>query len=126
MERANDVHQLLVSKMAEKLISAGIQPYYNGLIDLYCSIRDSYFIFEMKSITIENEKSQIRKAISQLYEYRFIHELNNSNLIIVLEKKPTESWIIEYLLEDRNIDITWLENGRFITPNGAEYNINKH
>jgi hypothetical protein len=89
--------------MASVLSRRGYQPLFNALIDLYCKFASGYFIFEMKSIGPSNEVSQIRKAISQLYEYRFLHGLKDAQLVIVLSCKPKEAWVVDYLLEDRSI-----------------------
>lgn len=115
-ERANLVHQLLVRTMSSQLSASGFQALYNALIDLYCDIRGSFYIFEMKSVTESNEVSQIRKAVSQLYEYRFLHGLKGAQLVIVLNREPSEAWVVDYLVGDRSILICWLTSDGFACP----------
>jgi hypothetical protein len=116
LERANMVHQLLVNTMSSTLFARGFQPLFNALIDLYCDISGQFYIFEMKSVTESNEISQIRKAVSQLYEYRFLHGLKDAQLVIVLDRKPREAWVVDYLIADRSILICWLASDRFACP----------
>ena len=51
----------------------------------------------------------MRHAISQLYEYRFLHSLFDASLWIVFSTKPFSKWYINYLLVDRTINILWIE-----------------
>jgi len=107
-ERANIVHSQLVNVMAQKILDKGLTPMSNGLIDLFACKNNAYLLFEMKSVHSSNECSQIRKAISQLYEYRFLHNFPGAELCMVLSAKPSENWILDYILNDRNILICWL------------------
>jgi hypothetical protein len=74
------------------------------------------FIFEMKSSDKSIIVDQVRKAVSQLYEYRYRHRYHsekpireNAVLVIVLQQSPDEpSWLKEYLLFDRHIAVCWL------------------
>jgi hypothetical protein len=58
---------------------------------------------------------KIRKAISQLYEYRYRYYQagqikKNTILILVLQNKfLTNLWMKDYLLLDRNIAVCWLK-----------------
>ena len=63
----------------------------------------------MKSITTRNARSQVRKGLSQLYEYQYLQNLPNSNLVLVIEAPiPTSSsWMIDYLETSRNINLIW-------------------
>jgi hypothetical protein len=102
--------------MSSVLFTRGFRPLYNALIDLYCDIQGRFYIFEMKSVTASNEVSQIRKAVSQLYEYRFLHGLKDAQLVIVLNREPREAWVIDYLVGDRSILICWVASDRFACP----------
>jgi len=116
VERASVVHDLLVRTMSARLSSNDLQPFYNDLIDLYCTIDGTTFIFEMKSTTDKNQLSQVRSAVSQLYEYRFLHNMDGATLVVVLDKPPHEPWVIEYLLEDRAMLLCWLSGDHFECP----------
>jgi hypothetical protein len=116
LERANIIHNQLVNTMASKIVGTGFLPLNNNLIDLFIAQDEMNIIFEMKSIHNSNECEQIRKAIAQLYEYRFLHNMSDAELCIVLNKRPNESWILDYILKDRNILICWLNNDKFECP----------
>lgn len=79
------------------------------------------FIFEMKSSDESIIIEQVRKGVSQLYEYRYRYYSSgqireNAVLVIVLQKSPAgQSWLKDYLLFDRHIAVCWLreDNSRF-------------
>ena len=109
IDRANDAHRRLVNLVAEKIRSSSHIPRYNQLIDLATRIEESDYIFEMKSITNDNARSQVRRGISQLYEHQYLQNLPNANLVLVVENAlpPTSAWMIEYLELSRNINLIW-------------------
>lgn len=79
----------------------------------------------MKSTTDGNVHSQIRRAISQLYEYRYLQEVPAAKLVIVLESPPPREkrWIVDYVVKDRKLLIAWdgdQKNLKFPSENGAE------
>jgi hypothetical protein len=108
LDRANNTHIQLVNIVAERIRVAGGIPKSNHFIDL-ASTLDQDYIFEMKSTTLENVKSQVRKGISQLYEYRYLENKPEANLVLVLESPLTgdNSWMIDYMENDRNIHLVW-------------------
>lgn len=112
-QRRNLEHKILVEKIDTVLRSIGAVPMENEHIDLYADIpADGAFIFEVKSGG-ENLLEQVRKGLSQLYEYRFRYKnlLNpDLHLCMVLPSEPMEiPWIIEYLCNDRKICLCWFE-----------------
>ena len=107
-EKANREHARILTMLAAKLRANGHRPYENVFIDLYTEVSNQAYIFEVKSNNSRNVLSQIRKAISQLYEYRYRSEKNNATLCIVLQEKPSQEWIEDYLLHDREILVCWL------------------
>lgn len=117
LERANNIHSNTLKLLNELLLNNGYITQFNQFIDLFCRIKTGPAIFEVKSISTDNERSQIRHAISQLYEYRYLHNLQEASLWLVLSNKPKEKWLIEYLSNDRNINIIWLEENSFCGPN---------
>lgn len=113
-QRRNLLHKILVDQMDQRLRSMGAAPMDSPHIDLFANIpQDGSFLFEMKSGG-ENFLDQIRKGISQLYEYRFRY--GNSlgqdvNLCLVTPAEPsTPSWLIEYVCIDRDINLCWFES----------------
>lgn len=109
IERADNAHRHLVNLTSEKIRNAGSIPKYNQFIDLAAHLNNVDYIFEMKSTTANNERSQIRAGISQLYEYRYLQNKPQAQLILVIENQLsiTEGWRLEYLEQDRGIHLIW-------------------
>lgn len=112
LERSNHAHQQLVNLVAERISSAGGIAKSNALIDLATAL-DLDFIFEMKSMSESNTKAQVRKGLSQLYEYRYLQYKADAKLVLVLEKPlpKKEAWMVDYLENDRNIHVIWDGDG---------------
>lgn len=114
-QKRNLAHKELVDKMERWLLDIGAQPQENDHIDLFAKIPgDGSFIFEMKSGG-DSLLEQIRKGLSQLYEYRYRYQEvikdNHVSLCLVLPENPTNiPWITDYLCDDRDINICWFEN----------------
>jgi len=68
-ERAVTSHETLVNLMAERLRQRGAIPKANPYVDLSARLDEEDYLFEMKSTTEDNPHSQIRRGLSQLYEY---------------------------------------------------------
>lgn len=118
-ERANDIHERLVLLMAEKIRSLGFIPRCNAYIDLWVDLKRDEFLFEMKSVTKTNILEQVRKGLSQLYEYRYTQNLTKSKLCLVVNKKPRgdNAWLVDYLGKDRRVFLLWSEDlKRFCPP----------
>ena len=107
-EKANREHARILTMLAAKLRANSHSPYENVFIDLYAEIAGQTYIFEVKSNNSRNALSQIRKAVSQLYEYRYRSSKDGAILCIVLQEKPQQNWIEDYLLHDRGILVCWL------------------
>jgi hypothetical protein len=112
LERATNAHRILVNLVADRMRSGGAIPKANQFIDLAATLEQD-FIFEMKSTTAGNVNAQIRKGISQLYEYRYLENKPDANLILVVENPLThnESWMLDYMETDRNIHLVWDGDG---------------
>ncbi len=113
LQRRNLAHKELIDKMDAWLRRLGAIPTENDHIDLFAKIpEDGSFIFEMKSGG-ESLLEQIRKGLSQLYEYRYRYrdEINDPeiSLCLVLPERPTIPWVTDYLCKDREINICWFE-----------------
>lgn len=107
-EKANREHSRILAMLAAKLRANNHTPYENVFVDLYTQVADQEYIFEVKSNNLRNALSQIRKAIAQLYEYRYRSNKNGATLCIVLQQKPSQDWVEDYLLHDRGIMMCWL------------------
>lgn len=113
-EQASSQHTRLITKFSKLLQNKNITPLRKGRIDLFGTKGNDVILFEMKSITQDNERKQIRNAIGQLSDYEFI-ELNsyrkNDNKIIrciALERKPSDDNTIGWL-KYLGIFIYWLD-----------------
>jgi hypothetical protein len=122
LEQANRDHAETVARLSEVLTTRGYQAEHNRFIDVFCRLRTGSAIFEIKSLSVGNERSQCRHALSQLYEYRYIHSLTKATLWLVLSRKPSENWIVDYLCSDRDIHVVWLEDGTFFGPSIEQFN----
>ena len=110
-QRRNLEHKILVDQVDELVRGLGAVPKENSHIDLYAEIpNDGSFLFEMKSEG-QSLLDQIRKGISQLYEYRFRYKdvlKQDVILCLVLSKDPLGlPWVYEYVCLDREICMIW-------------------
>ena len=126
-EKANIHHRNIVRIISSRLKASGIEPMSNMYIDI-CCLGEAPLLFEVKSCNNTNILSQVRKAVSQLYEYRYRHQkLLNAKLIIALETKPIgeKEWLIDYLFNDRDILLCWLEGDENLVCTTDSYDILK-
>lgn len=85
-------------------------PYFNSE-----NKTDLTFIFEMKSSDDSIAIEQVRKAVAQLYEYRYRYYREkqikqNAILVLVLQNSlKNHAWMKDYLLLDRHIAVCWLK-----------------
>lgn len=109
VDRANAVHSSLLNLVADRLRSAGAIPRNNRLVDLAAFAGDRSFLFEMKSTTSSNARSQVREGLSQLYEYRYLQNLPDATLVLVISDplETKDSWMRDYLEEDRRVHLVW-------------------
>jgi hypothetical protein len=118
-DRANAIHRTLVNMVADRLRSSGSIPRNNHFVDLATNKGEQSYLFEMKSVNDDNSRSQVRAGLSQLYEYRYLQNLPEAKLVLVisdpLSKKDT--WMQEYLEEDRKIHLIWDGNDQLFASN---------
>lgn len=110
-ERASHTHWRLVDAKATFLKERDLDPYSNPQIDLFTHDAGAVIIYEMKSVEVQgaNLHSQVRKAVAQLYEYRYIYNEPSARLCIVsnAEVLAAERWLLRYLANDRLIAYEW-------------------
>ncbi len=101
LERANKTHWSLVDGKSRFLLAKGLQPLQTTHIDLFVKDPAQVVIYEMKSVTDSGAHllSQVRKAVAQLLEYRYVYSEPLARLCIVTNKAPgsTGAWILDYL-----------------------------
>lgn len=119
LERATRKHEATIESFTVSVASQyGLKSYENTSgYDIFTQIDDTRgLLVEVKTVTPRNISKQIREAVSQLYEYkfRFKDELSlNVKLVILLDQDPKDfipDWIYDYLANDRNISLWWVDN----------------
>ena len=114
LERANAIHWKLVDGKSLFVSALGATPHDNVHIDLFAEKGKDLIIYEMKSVNDEstNLLAQVRKAVSQLYEYRFIYAKPNARLCIVTNQgiSKANKWLLDYLETDRTIAYEWTDD----------------
>jgi len=116
-ERANSEHTLTITALCDYLARLNKAASKSRLIDAFALLTGGPAIFEVKSITELNEREQVRHALSQLYEYRYLHRQFNASLWIVFSREPFSEWIIDYLIQDRCTNVIWKnEGGKLVGP----------
>jgi len=117
LEQANNEHVRTLEVLSEHLRRCGKQVSSSRLIDAFAVLAAGPAIFEVKSITESNEREQVRHAISQLYEYRYLHQETEATLWLVFSREPFSLWLIDYLIKDRDVRVIWSDEvGRIKGP----------
>jgi hypothetical protein len=116
LDAANATHSELLVVLGSFLGSHGHRVEANQFVDAFARLKSGPAIFEAKSLTDDNELSQVRHALSQLYEYRFRHGLTCASLWLLLSRPPKEDWLVDYLEKDRGVHVLWLEEGALSGP----------
>lgn len=111
LERANHIHWQLVDGKSRFLTSMGLVPKETEHIDLFASAGSDLVLYEMKSVRDDggNLLEQVRKAVSQLHEYRYLYEEPRAKLCIVTNQAigGSDSWILDYLAGPQGIAYEW-------------------
>ncbi len=111
LERANYQHWVLEKAVADLCKERGHRVRTTVHIDLLAESSDTSVVFEMKSCTLTAVRSQVRRAVSQLLEYRFLYRdrlKKDVRLCVVVERKPSGPlvWLCGYL-ESLQIGLIW-------------------
>lgn len=112
VERATREHERTLTVLCGYLAENGVATAANQLIDAFAELPSGPAIFEVKSINSDNERDQVRHAISQLYEYRFLHNITKATLWIVFSQMPDSGWLLDYLVKDRDIKVLWVQENQ--------------
>lgn len=100
-ERANASHHMLEKTLVAVAKNIGRTPKYTQNIDVYFDVEGETILAEIKSCTDGNFHSQVRKAISQLLEYRFLykdHLKSRIQMLLLMETMPPKGkeWMVDY------------------------------
>ena len=121
-ERAENAHRELINLVSDRLSAAGYIGRYNKYIDLAAKIEGLSYLFEMKSITDKNAHVQMRKSLSQLYEYRFLQNVSDAKLVVVLETHLPKDlwWMVDYFEQDRGVYVIWDGNNELSSTSNTK------
>lgn len=108
-------HEMIVAALAFKLYSMKSLPYLSPLVDLAVINERSALFFEVKTVNQKNLLDQVRAAIGQLLEYRFIYKdvFDNINLVFVAPATGplTDISFAQDFLSNCGIDwVVWLHH----------------
>jgi hypothetical protein len=126
LEKANRTHDSLVLDIANVIRSAGIAALEDpNSFDVGVNQLSQEALIEVKTITHTNCRSQLRKAVAQLPEYRWINRKNGypstTKLIIVTDVDPRRFEDPDYLTFVENelgIRICWRDGGSIVALDG--------
>lgn len=124
LERANNIHEQLVSEVAQLLMNCGEVPLEDVNSFDVAITGANEALLEIKTITASNCVSQLRKAIAQLPEYRWRHKTQFSSdvkQIIVLSENPIpylNDDYLDYIVLDRGLHVVWKHDNDFIDSTG--------
>ncbi|MEM0135224.1 MAG: hypothetical protein QXU18_08385 [Thermoplasmatales archaeon] len=101
LEQANEQHKRTLGVMVNFLHSRGVKCFWVGRTDLVAKNDKEIWLFEVKSITKENERKQTRMGIGQLFDYEFVElmKYRNTHTVIkalIFEKQPSKE-ILQWL-----------------------------
>lgn len=116
LERANRQHVSTLNLLVKVLNEFGMEVKQTNLIDAFTEVGNEPAIFEVKSIDQNNERNQVRHAVSQLYEYRYLYSLHDASLWMVFSQKTFSEWLVEYLTNDRQIKVLWAHDRKLVGP----------
>lgn len=102
LERANSQHYRLEQMIVRFCRERNGICDTNRHIDVVARFRSACVVFEMKSCTYSSVKRQVRGAVSQLLEYRYVYRQKlggDVRLCAVIEQRPKRgaAWLLGYL-----------------------------
>jgi hypothetical protein len=87
--------------------------------DLVARAGNAAMMFEVKTWTPANFTSQVRGGWAQLHEYRYRNREwlpADVKLYLVFDRRPpAESWVWDFLIDDRGVIPAWIEDGGLST-----------
>lgn len=122
-ERASRSHYMLEELIVELAKAQKLSPRYNQNIDIFFKTPSGAVLVEIKSCTDNNFHSQLRKGVSQLFEYRFLYGSllgPNVAMLLLMECAPPSSkrWLVDYV-RSLGIILAWKEpHERMIATRG--------
>jgi hypothetical protein len=114
-ERSNFQHWQLEKSIVDLCLANKYQPLTNRHIDLLCNVGTVSVIFEVKACPLHDIAGPIRRAVVELFEYRYLYRdalMSTVKLCIVSDRRPRSGyeWTIGYL-ESLSIGLIWRNDG---------------
>jgi hypothetical protein len=98
-------------------MARGFEPGEDRLVDVFCALPAGPAIYEVKSIDHSNWRSQVRKGVAQLKEYRFLRgQTGSAALYLVLSRPLEEPWVLDLLVAEYGIGVLWRDGSSFAGP----------
>lgn len=103
--RAEKVHQDMLRDISEHLISQNITPLQSASIDLFFKIKDTSYLFELKSSHTGNLLTQSAKGCHQLARYKLeLNELDvNVMPPVLIVEKTNDLQLNKYVMDVNQI-----------------------
>ena len=122
-DRANQVHETILKKLSKILYNKNLIYKSTKHIDLYSEFENRGKLFEAKSFTEKNLKTQLRHAILQLKEYYYLYFnygqkiKEETDLFLILNSNPKRYVEDNYIdfIKSENICLCWFENNKICT-----------
>jgi hypothetical protein len=113
-ERASQSHYMLEKLLVAAAKAQSLAPKFNQNVDIYFETASGTVLAEVKSCTDNNFHSQLRKGISQLFEYRFLYQAvlgTEVTMLLLMEAIPPhdKSWLVDYVLS-LGIILAWKDS----------------
>lgn len=123
IDRANQVHETILKKLSKILYNKNLIYKSTKHIDLYSEFENRGKLFEAKSFTEKNLKTQLRHAILQLKEYYYLYFnygqkiKEETDLFLILNSNPKRYVEDNYIdfIKSENICLCWFENNKICT-----------
>jgi len=122
IQEKSQEHEHILDIFEENITQKGFNAFETINSDLI-GIRDDEIILAEAKTIANNEDVQIRKAIGQLYEYRYRdiqldNGLNDNPLLcLILDQKPTDFYFgFLSRLQEEGIYLYWIKDGKIMGP----------
>lgn len=114
-ERAEKRHQEILADCFNYLISVGVTPLMNGNVDLAYMEAGGLTLFEIKSATAENLRSQVLKGAIQIIEYALSFECAHHVILrkVVIIESPENFLGTHYyvdLLKSMGVEVVFYDS----------------
>jgi hypothetical protein len=123
LERANKDHQEVVVMVAAALMAQGIDAREDpssfdvGVLDA------PEMLVEVKSVHDQNAQAQVRRAIAQLFEYRWQWGMPHSTRLVIALSADPRGWLpadyVHFVENDLHIEVYWRHGSHLVNAVGA-------